>query len=569
MLSRVLRTIWVAALMGGLWYGHPLSAHSQEAGPVGAPTYTAGATTNLFAAPNGSGRVDGWVVQLPTGWTVDGVTVLRYGSERVAAAVQVVEEASPNTHAIVLDRRQQGPHEIIVKATVGAVEGAQSWSLVPFTYEPMGYRSMRDGQRITRDVKVRAASSEDAAGAHRALAFASDEPLLLRAEALPAFTADADFTVELWLKTTGLDEVVLSAWTGDEREAYPLEIMVDASGRLRYYCGQQGRHESLTTRAPVADGRWHHLAIVHRAAQQRIVLLREGQPVDSLQHVALPTRPPSRVAVGGRVPSSNAAGRDDGTSSLAYTGQMDELRLWATARSATALRSTARRALTSVPSSDLVQFRFEEDPPSEVIEQWPQGVRRVASSLSLNAPLQNLQATVENGTVHLDWEANDPETDVFIVERSIEGQPFQPVGRVRPRRTEAGDVRHMFSDTKVTGQVVYYRIRQRFQNGSERISGTLKIGLGAPDQRGASLIGNFPNPFSAGTTIAYEVRTTQRVQLTIWDLSGQQVTTLVDDTRTPGYYEEPFQTNNLPSGTYFVRLQTPSETASHRMVVLK
>lgn len=536
---------------------------------MGAPSYAAGTSTNLFAAPSGSERIDGWIVRLPEGWTMDGATVLRYGSERVPVTVRAVDNAAPNTHEIVLDRPQHGPHEVIVNTQIGQSEGHHAWSLVPFVYEPMGYRSLRNGQQIARDVRVRAAPSTAGADAHRALAFESDEPLLLRTEALPAFTADASFTIEFWLRTTGLDEVVLSAWTGHEQDAYPLEITVDASGRLRYYFGQQGRHQSLTTRTPVADGRWHHVAIVYHAARQRVVLLREGQPIDSLQHVTLPGHILPRLALGGRVPSAEGTGRDAETSSLAYTGHIDELRFWPRARSAPALRSAARRALVPEAAPGLVQLRFDDEPPAEWIDQWPEGVRHIASTLSLNAPLQNLQATVEDGTVHLDWEASDPTTDVFIVERSVEGEPFRPVGRVRPLdgREDAG--RHMFSDPKVTGQVVYYRIRQRFQNGSERISGTLKIGLGTPDQRGTSLIGNFPNPFSTETTIAYEVRTTQPVQLTVWDLSGQRVTLLVDDTHAPGYYEQSFQANNLPSGTYFVRLQTPSETASHRMVVLK
>ncbi len=569
MLFRVSSAVWVTVIVGVLWCSHPLHVRAQGAQSVGAPTYTAGTTTNLFAAPSRGGSVDGWLVRLPSGWTMNGATVLRYGSERVPAEVRPADDAPPNTYAIVLDQSHKGPHDVIVRVTVGAAEGRPTWSLAPFTYEPMGYRAVREDQRLTREVRVRAEPSETGGEAHRALSLASGAPVLMRAGALPPITADADFTIEFWLKTTGLDEVVLSTWTGDEQEAYPLELMVDASGRLRYYCGQQGQHRSLTTRAPVADGRWHHVAVVHRAAQQRIVLLRGGHPVDSLQQAQIPASAQSHLALGGRVPSATTAARSEDAFSGAFSGQVDELRFWATARSAAALRTTARRVLPDASQPGFAQLRFEDETPPGWVDQWPAEAQQEASTLLLNAPLRDLEAIVEESTVRLSWEADPTATDVFVIERSVENEPFRPVGRVRALASGEGAARQRFSDSQVAGQVVYYRIRQRFVNGTERVSGTLKIGLGAQGQRGVSLIGNFPNPFSTATTIAYEVRSAQSVQLTIWDLAGQRVTTLVDDTHAPGYYEQSFQAENLPSGTYFIRLQTPTETASHRMVVLK
>lgn len=573
-LSRVFQTARAAALAVLLVGAQGMAAQGQAVDPVTAPAYTAGASINLFAAPGGSASVDGWLVRLPDGWTLDQAVVLRYGSERVAAEVRRVDEAGSGQFAVVLDRAQQGPHEVVLQVEVGQAEGSASWSIVPFAYGPMGYRSVQEGQRVDRSVSVKAALASvrsASASDNQALAFAAGAPILLRPDRLPRLHGDTDFTVEFWIRTTGLNEVVLTAWSGNENEAYPLEVMIDASGRLRYYCGQQGRHESLTTRAPVADGRWHHIAIVYEAAQKRLVLLREGRPIDSLRNVSLPPATVSHLAVGGRAASEAAPRAAD--PSLAYSGVLDELRFWPTARSASSIRSTARRALPAAPSDERVQLRFDEAPSPDLIASWPDEVQRIPSELSFDASLQDLQAAVDDAIVQLRWSADHPATEAFVIERSVEGKAFEVVGRVRPQaaRTEGPDraSRYEFSDDKVRGQVVYYRIRQQFEDGTERVSGTLKIGLGAPDQRDASLIGNFPNPFSETTTIAYEVRATQPLQITVWDLSGQRVTTLVDDTHTPGYYEESFQAGNLPSGTYFVRLQTPQLMASHRMVLLK
>jgi hypothetical protein len=542
--------------------------------PMMAPAYTAGATTNLFAAPDGSKSVDGWLVRLPADWTLRQAVVLRYGAEQVAAEVRRTD-APDGQYAVVLAQPQQGPHEVVLRAEVGQAEGRTSWSIVPFTYGPMGYYSVRDARRVTKEVSVKPARADDAetSPTNRALALDESGPILLRTSRLPRLQAASDFTVEFWIQTTGLEEVILSTWSGDENESYALEVMIDASGRLRYYCGRQGRHESLTTRAPLADGRWHHIAVVHRAEQKRIILLREGQPVDSLRNVVLPAAAPTRFAVGGRA-GPDAHSNSSANPSMAYSGRLDELRFWPTARPASTIRFTARRILPPTEQGLGAQFRFEEEPsPDTLAEPWPGTARRVPSDLSLDAPLQHLNATVEEETVRLHWEANNPAIEAFIIERSAEGAAFEPVGRVRPELDAPGGrtrtPRYEFADPKVDGHVVYYRIRQRFTDGTERVSGTLKIGLGASGRRDASLIGNFPNPFSETTTIAYEVRETQPLQLTVWDLSGQRITTLTDDTHTPGYYEQPFQANNLPSGTYFVRLKTPRSMASHRMVLLK
>ena len=83
------------------------------------------------------------------------------------------------------------------------------------------------------------------------------------------------------------------------------------------------------------------------------------------------------------------------------------------------------------------------------------------------------------------------------------------------------------------------------------------------------LVGNFPNPFNPATTITYEVHQTSPVRVSVWDLSGQQVTVLVDRIQAPGAYQVRFEGGDLPSGTYFVRLENQRGTQTHKMVLMK
>jgi hypothetical protein len=146
---------------------------------------------------------------------------------------------------------------------------------------------------------------------------------------------------------------------------------------------------------------------------------------------------------------------------------------------------------------------------------------------------------------------------------------LSPSTAKQPTSTEIPEF--SYTDQEVPEQVVYYRIRQQRTDGVERTSGTIKIGLGAAEkeQTPVELVGNFPNPFSETTTISYEVRSPQSVTLTVWNLKGHQVGELATGPKAPGYHEVSFSAEDLTSGTYFVRLETPNGTQSHRMVVLK
>ena len=80
---------------------------------------------------------------------------------------------------------------------------------------------------------------------------------------------------------------------------------------------------------------------------------------------------------------------------------------------------------------------------------------------------------------------------------------------------------------------------------------------------------NYPNPFNPGTVINYTVPAEGLVKLTIYDLAGQQVATLVAQVQQAGQYTVEFNATGLPSGTYFYRLQTGEAVLTRKMTLLK
>ena len=80
---------------------------------------------------------------------------------------------------------------------------------------------------------------------------------------------------------------------------------------------------------------------------------------------------------------------------------------------------------------------------------------------------------------------------------------------------------------------------------------------------------NYPNLFNPSTTIRFAIPSQQMVKLTIFNVLGQQVATLVNEELTPGEYSFSFDASNLVYGMYFYRIEAGSFQEIRRMMLLK
>ena len=85
---------------------------------------------------------------------------------------------------------------------------------------------------------------------------------------------------------------------------------------------------------------------------------------------------------------------------------------------------------------------------------------------------------------------------------------------------------------------------------------------------------NYPNPFNASTQIAYRLATPGPVRLTIYNILGQPVRTLVDQSQPAGSYQVRWDARDqqgtaLASGVYLVRLRYPGGEQTRRLLLLK
>ncbi len=80
---------------------------------------------------------------------------------------------------------------------------------------------------------------------------------------------------------------------------------------------------------------------------------------------------------------------------------------------------------------------------------------------------------------------------------------------------------------------------------------------------------NFPNPFNNSTTIQYEIPEGDHIVLNIFNNLGQNITKLVNEYQKAGKYEIRFNADNLSSGTYILKISTPSRMRAKKIILLK
>ena len=85
---------------------------------------------------------------------------------------------------------------------------------------------------------------------------------------------------------------------------------------------------------------------------------------------------------------------------------------------------------------------------------------------------------------------------------------------------------------------------------------------------------NYPNPFNAGTVILYQFPRTTHVELTIYNIAGQRLKTLIDEPQHPGLHRVTWDGTDasgqqVGTGLYLYKLTTPAKTQTRRMILIK
>jgi hypothetical protein len=84
-----------------------------------------------------------------------------------------------------------------------------------------------------------------------------------------------------------------------------------------------------------------------------------------------------------------------------------------------------------------------------------------------------------------------------------------------------------------------------------------------------SLGQNYPNPFNSTSNLKFQIAKLGDVKIVVYDVTGREVQTLVNESLKPGMYEAAFDGSMLNSGAYFYKLVTGEFTETKKMLLMK
>jgi hypothetical protein len=178
-------------------------------------------------------------------------------------------------------------------------------------------------------------------------------------------------------------------------------------------------------------------------------------------------------------------------------------------------------------------------------------------------------AVIDDGVV-LKWAtASELNNHGFEIERSVDGTEFYTVAFIKGAGTTTEGREYSFTDNveHKGGETFYYRLKQVDLDGRVEYSDIVQVEFEVPID--FALHQNYPNPFNPTTTIKYTVPQTSLVTIKVYDLTGQEVVSLVNEVKEAGIYDLEFDAQNLASGVYLYRMIAGNFIAVKKLNVLK
>jgi hypothetical protein len=195
---------------------------------------------------------------------------------------------------------------------------------------------------------------------------------------------------------------------------------------------------------------------------------------------------------------------------------------------------------------------------------------------SVPVALSSFTATGHENSIEVSW-TSQTEIDALayhLYRSDTEYGKFEEIARIDAAGNSETPSSYSYMDEDVTvGQTYYYQLADEDYEGNLRYHGV--VFASASTVPGSyALLPNYPNPFNPTTAIGYQTPEAGHVTLTIYNVVGQEVRTLVDAHQDAGSYTIMWDSkdNNgqhLNSGVYFCTMKAGDFSDTRKMVLMK
>lgn len=195
-----------------------------------------------------------------------------------------------------------------------------------------------------------------------------------------------------------------------------------------------------------------------------------------------------------------------------------------------------------------------------------------SSSATNNAVLPveliSFSAYTNNKTVNLSWRtATEVNNYGFEILRSAQNDKWEKIGFVNGHGNSNSPKNYSFTDEPYGGKVFKYRLKQIDFDGAFEYSDEVTAVF--EDVTTFELEQNYPNPFNPSTKISYTIPQRSNVKLRVYNMLAQLEAELVNDSQEAGHYQVIFNGSNLPSGTYFYKLEAGKFVQVKKFLLVK
>jgi subtilisin family serine protease len=226
-------------------------------------------------------------------------------------------------------------------------------------------------------------------------------------------------------------------------------------------------------------------------------------------------------------------------------------------------------ALTPMEVLQLLRSTATQSNNPDNLYGW--GIINALSAMNLvtiPVELTLFDGNYEDGVVNLKWiTATETNNFGFEVERRNDFSGYKSIGFVNGNGTSTNRVTYNFIDENLSANRYYYRLKQIDLDGSFEYSNEIEVEIeGLTDFQ---LYQNYPNPFNPSTKIKYYIPQNSFVKITLHDILGSEIRTLVNENAQPGNYEILLDGSDLSSGMYFVRLSSENIQRTLKISLIK
>ncbi len=401
------------------------------------------------------------------------------------------------------------------------------------------------------------------------------------------------FTLEAWIKIGTIPEssekrFIISVGSSSQvayEHSYLYFLGSKTSGHLFIKSGLFGADITYDW---IYNTDWNHIAFTFDNNSKHGIIYLNGSNVISQLFVSGLTG--TGVA---RIGSRSWSGTGE-----YFSGDIDEVRIWNVARSSAEITDNYTNFSLDPSSAGLVAYyKFNQGTggadntgTTTLDDETSNNHNGSLINFALTGSSSNwmgasplpVELTSFSGTpapqkIILNWQtATEVDNYGFEIQRA-EGSvkksesAWQNIGFVYGHGNSNSVKDYSFADETVGSGKYSYRLKQIDTDGGFKYSAVIEVEINYNPTE-FSLEQNYPNPFNPVTKIKYSIPNSlpaSLVTLKIFDIMGSEITSLVNEVKTPGVYEVEWNASFLSSGVYFCTLKAGSFTALKKLMLMK